>query len=271
MQNHLIIDVGMHVGKDSEFYLKKGFCVVGIEANPFLVKEAKSRLKKYLSSGQMRIIETAIAEQKGEIDFYINLQHKDWSTTSKEVAMRSKKLGTNSITIKTKCLPFESILQETGIPYYLKVDIEGNEMLCLKALGNFKEKPKYVSIEMASLGALRNNPEEIFLLWDLEYRGFKIINQALNYKLQCPSPPREGKLINYPFDGYCSGLFGEESPGKWMSLRKTILLYKFLLMEKKYQESINKYHKLAMRIIYKKIKRSPTGWYDLHARYAPEE
>ena len=38
----LIMDVGMHRGEDAEFYLKKGFRVVGVEANPELVADAGS-------------------------------------------------------------------------------------------------------------------------------------------------------------------------------------------------------------------------------------
>ncbi len=34
MNKSLIIDVGMHTGRDTEFYLKKGFEVIAIEANP---------------------------------------------------------------------------------------------------------------------------------------------------------------------------------------------------------------------------------------------
>jgi hypothetical protein len=33
------------------------------------------------------------------------------------------------------------------MPYYLKIDIEGADLLCLKALEKFEEKPKYISIE----------------------------------------------------------------------------------------------------------------------------
>ena len=32
LENNLIYDVGLHKGEDSEFYLKKGFRVVAIEA-----------------------------------------------------------------------------------------------------------------------------------------------------------------------------------------------------------------------------------------------
>ena len=34
--NNLIFDVGLHTGQDTAFYLKKGFRVIAIEANPLL-------------------------------------------------------------------------------------------------------------------------------------------------------------------------------------------------------------------------------------------
>jgi len=41
MNKNLIIDVGVHQGEDTEYYLKKGFCVVGIEADPQLYEPQK--------------------------------------------------------------------------------------------------------------------------------------------------------------------------------------------------------------------------------------
>ena len=34
---NLIYDVGLHLGEDTEYYLKKGFRVIAFEANPELV------------------------------------------------------------------------------------------------------------------------------------------------------------------------------------------------------------------------------------------
>ena len=34
LNNDLIFDIGFHTGLDSEFYLRKGFRVVGVEARP---------------------------------------------------------------------------------------------------------------------------------------------------------------------------------------------------------------------------------------------
>jgi len=44
MEENLVFDIGMHRGEDSEFYLKKGFRVIGVEANQELCEEV---IKKY--------------------------------------------------------------------------------------------------------------------------------------------------------------------------------------------------------------------------------
>ena len=48
-KKNLIFDIGMHVGQDTEFYLKKGFNVVAVEANPKLVKENTEKFKEYIT------------------------------------------------------------------------------------------------------------------------------------------------------------------------------------------------------------------------------
>ena len=50
MKGDLIYDLGLHTGQDTEFYLKKGFNVVAIEANPLLVTEAEARFALEVAS-----------------------------------------------------------------------------------------------------------------------------------------------------------------------------------------------------------------------------
>ena len=103
MNNSLIIDVGMHIGRDTEFYLQKGFKVVSVEANPELVKYARSRFQDALSNQRLVIYDIAIADYEGEIDFYINNQKDDWGTTSKEFALRNEDLNTSNTLTRVKC------------------------------------------------------------------------------------------------------------------------------------------------------------------------
>lgn len=41
MENKLIYDVGIHIGTDTERYLKQGYNVIGIDANPFVKKHIR--------------------------------------------------------------------------------------------------------------------------------------------------------------------------------------------------------------------------------------
>jgi FkbM family methyltransferase len=67
----LIIDAGMHTGRDTEFYLAQGFRVVAIEANPDLIQSARSRFAEALSSEKLILYDVAIADHDGEAAFYI--------------------------------------------------------------------------------------------------------------------------------------------------------------------------------------------------------
>jgi FkbM family methyltransferase len=265
MNNSLIIDVGMHTGRDTEFYLKKGFNVIAIEANPELVKGAQSHFKEVLSSGQLILCDAAIAEHEGEIEFYVNHDHDDWGTISKEFASRNERLGTNNNLIRVRCTQFQTVLRQYGIPYYLKIDIEGADILCLKALREFSEMPKYISIE-AGLKSFEETFTELSLLWNLGYGEFKIVNQALNPKVRCQNPPLEGIFVDYQFDTFCSGPFGEEAPGQWMSVEETFIRYRQLLAQQKYFGADGKLFRTPFHKLYELLKRQPVGWYDLHAK-----
>lgn len=267
MNKSLIIDVGMHTGRDTEFYLAKGFDVVAIEANPELVKRARSKFSDALLNKKLTLYDVAIADHDGEIDFYINQQHDDWGTTSLEFASRNERFGTNNTLSRVQCARFQNILRQHEVPYYLKIDIEGADMLCLEALMEFGEKPKYVSIE-AGLNSFEETFSELSLFWVLGYREFKIVNQALNSTVRCQNPPLEGLFVEYQFDGTCSGPFGEEAPGRWMSVEETFIRYRRLLTEQKYFGADGKLYRTPFHRVYEVLKREPAGWYDFHAKLA---
>lgn len=265
MYEGLIFDVGMHKGKDAEFYLKKGFDVIGIEANSQLVEEVRSRLGKYVANGRLTICDIAVTDYDGEIDFYVNDAHNDWGTISKRFAARNERLGTTNIVTKIKCTSFHNILTRYGIPFYLKIDIEGADTLCLKALYHFPDRPKYISIE-AGLTSMEEAFTELSLLWNLGYSNFKIVNQAMNKKVRCQNPSLEGLYVDYQFDGTSSGPFGEEAPGKWQSIDQTLTRYRWLLTEQKYFGAEGRFYKTPIHKTYEILKGERVGWYDIHAK-----
>ncbi|MGA9380244.1 MAG: FkbM family methyltransferase [Phormidium sp.] len=226
MDNNLIIDVGVNTGQDTEFYLKKGFKVVGIEAHPDIYESTKQRLNSYIEKGQLILLNIAVSPQDAPITFYANLQRNFWGTTVIDVATEKERaFGAGFIEITVEGRRFESILQEFGIPYYLKVDIEGADLLCVKALRQFDTKPRFISIESTkeSWNAML---EELAVFQELGYQKFKAINQAKIVKQVCPSPAKEGQYVPDKFEYGASGLFGEETPGNWLSHSEIINVYK---------------------------------------------
>jgi len=267
--NNLIYDVGMHIGRDTEFYLQKGFHVIAIEANPALAEQAAINFSDFVKNKKLQIFNIAINDQEGETDFYINLQKDDWGTLSKEYAERNEKLGTTNETINVKCVRFENIINECGMPYYIKIDIEGADTYCLDALKNFSDKPKFISIE-ATLNENNQELNDLNSLRDLGYKEFKIVNQALNHTFKCPDPALEGTFVDASFDGFCSGPFGEEAPGIWLDFNQTVKKLRKIERVHNMFGANGKYYNTAAHRLYNKFMRltggEPVGWYDIHGK-----
>ena len=268
----LIVDVGMHSGRDAEFYLRKGFEVVAIEADADLARAASERLAGWVESGQLTIREVAIAPHDGEVRFFANPGHDDWGTINEELMHRNERHGQPSEARVVPAVRFERVLGELGrVPYYVKIDIEGADQLCLDALASRELRPSYVSVE-TSLDSRREAERQFTTLRDLGYDAFKIVNQRLNAQYACPDPPREGEFVEVRFDTLMSGPFGEETPGPWLSFDRAWRRYRAILVEQRVFGISGLLGTTWLARVYSGVRRrllgAPVGWYDLHARHA---
>lgn len=181
MIDDLIIDVGMHTGEDTARFLAAGFRVVAVEANPEIAAAAKERFRQEIDDGRLQIVEAAIAEKRGAASFGIS-DNTVWSSLAPEMIERNERFANSSyryITVKT--IPFSDVLAEFGMPYYLKVDIEGMDMLCVRALRDFDDRPAFISIEShvsVNHAAGRAVLDELAELWKLGYRAFRYVDQS---------------------------------------------------------------------------------------------
>lgn len=210
----LIMDIGMNNGRDSLFYLRKGFRVVAVEANPILVKNAQQQLADYIASGQL-IIEPLGLGLEGQCTFYMNLDNDHWSSFHKEWGTRQ---GTRYQEITVDCVQPQFIFQKYGMPYYLKIDIEGKDIDVVRAIHDFTERPRYISIE-------ENQTYFFKELASVGCRAFKLVNQRDSWQIKCPQPALEGIYVDAEFDGTTSGPFGQETPGEWMDLDRALKKY----------------------------------------------
>lgn len=262
----LIFDVGMHVGNDAEFYLKKGFRVIGVEANPDLCALAERRLASYVASGQLTIVNRAIAPRAGEVTFHVNLDdpESEWGTLNNEWVDRNARWGAPSRAITVRASRFEDLLREHGVPRYLKIDIEGSDLLCVEALASFSVRPRFVSLE-TSKTSFDELVHELSVLWDLGYRRYKVVSQQWMKLWRCPSPAREGKYVNHRFPAASSGLFGEELPGRWLDIEETLRRYLRIFRSYRRYGDGSRVRRLLPWDPTLRVLNKLSGWHDLHA------
>lgn len=265
----LIVDVGLHKGLDTDFYLKKGFRVVAIEAHPHLYRECAIRFAEAIERCDLRLYNVAIAAQPGEVEFFINEKKDDWGTIKPGMVTRNLTRGAPSSAIKVRAVRLDTILAEVGMPYYLKVDIEGADTHCLEALHRLNDRPpKFVSIEL-DMDDLDVAAAELCHLFALGYREFKLINQGSLQNLRCPNPPREGTFVDQPFMPHASGPFGEETPGEWISFDNVLKKIRRIVGETKLIGRDSPYFGswwVSLYYRYRDLTGDPVAWYDLHAK-----
>lgn len=110
-----------------------------------------------------------------EISFYIQPKHQDWCSIYKHIAERQ----TPSIEIKVKTISIGTLMKTYGVPHYLKIDIEGADILVIKDLKNVEKLPKFISAETECLGKdeRTNGLEVLEALKDVGYTKFFLENQ----------------------------------------------------------------------------------------------
>jgi FkbM family methyltransferase len=247
--SELVFDIGMHNGDDTAYYLARGYRVVAIEANPDMCAMARKRFANEITSGQLSIRNVGIAETHGEMDFWVSSQ-TEWSSFHVENATKG---GAEATSIKVGTMPFQQLIQEEGTPFFVKIDIEMNDSLCLKDLASSTSRPAYLSVEMSHAHA----GADINLLDDLGYRSFKCIRQNDLREINPGNvvyqeefrrglnrlewlPRREILLVvqrlryrrrsvnGWKFKHGSSGPLGVELPGRWLSCDEMLSVWHHL-------------------------------------------
>lgn len=281
----LIYDVGAHRGEDTEFYLKKGFAVVAIEASPELCALLEQRFRTFVQEGKLKILNVAVSNTTGPIDFYIDEKESIWGTTNLDWVQRNRLLGagkTRKISVEAR--PLIDIIKQYGVPWYCKIDIEGNDLDALRSLTGAPDMPHYISIESEKRdwGRLM---EEFLTFHKLGYSRYKIIDQTL-VKLQTfPRPAREGGDCDHIFEDGSTGLFGDELPGAWLALPEAVEAYRQIFLGYALNGDNGLFNgrrsifralgKIQAKVTKLKAKNSgyvnpaqilpPVAWYDTHA------
>ncbi|HEY2153260.1 MAG TPA: FkbM family methyltransferase [Vicinamibacterales bacterium] len=268
-QDDLIFDIGANNGDDTAYYLREGFRVVAVEANPVLAADIERRFSADTSSGRLTVLNVGIAGRAETVPFWVNDEQSVWSSFDRELSGRE---GSRCHSVAVRCLPLGTLLEEHGIPHYVKIDIEGYDSVCLGSL-TFQTRPPYISCEVTHGDGL------IDRLHALGYRRFKLVNQGTfteaspvfdnelafrGLRKLCVRVPVVKKLIpdgirtdfdtfvcdaGYSFPHGSSGPFAEKTWGDWR--RKDDVL-------KRYDDIRRRYLRARVPLEH--------CWYDVHAR-----
>ncbi len=271
-----VFDIGFHNGDDSAYYLERGHDVVAVEANPALAESGRGRFAGAVASGRLTILNVAMWRASGEhISFYVNDTDSGWSSIDPAQGQRGGKF--HQVEIET--VSVSDLFDRYGVPWYLKIDIEGADEMVLRSLPRKTEMPRYLSCELG------HGSPAVDLLSSVGYSGFKLINpetltqslpvfndelfiRALR-KASVLCPPvrsaiaglpdafRPAKILwdaprdrfGYSFSAYTTGPFGEETDGAWISAAN---------MKKRLHDLFDRYLRDGMVANF---------WYDLHARH----
>jgi FkbM family methyltransferase len=262
VESDLIYDVGAHRGEDSEFYLKLGYRVVAVEANPELANHLRNRFAQQIEQGRYALVEKAVAAEPGTITFFVNKEKSDWGTVDPRWAERNRHLGADSVEIAVEAMPFDAILREHGVPHYMKIDVEGVDMLCVKALASFENGPDFLSLESEkrSWSGLLAEFDE---MTRLGYTRFKVVDQRKHRPGQFAAV--DGSLVEHRFVYGATGPFGQAASGPWLSRKEAIAKYRrvFMLYALVGDEAPLKRFIARIPLLRRALRQ--VSWYDTHA------
>lgn len=256
----LAFDVGLNVGDDTRYFLSRGYRVVAVEANPVLVDAAQASFRADIEAGRLEIVNAGVAGNEGIAEFWVCDDKPEFSSFHRAIAARD---GRNHHRIEIATTRFASLLERFGIPDLLKIDIEGNDLLCLEDLSR-SSLPHFISIESECVvdpeaASVEDGLRVLATLHDLGYRKFKLIDQLTFCSLALPSlnhtldamarrvlltsplntfrgsfrlaqylmvKPTLERRFGRAFPLGSSGVFGEDTPGRWIGFADAARAYR---------------------------------------------
>ena len=237
----LIVDVGLHHGQDTAYYLSRGAAVVAIDADLRLIQQARDTFADAVTAQRLHLIHAAVASSSGTIAFHLS-DNSEWNSLSSDIAGR-KDLGMTTIEVEAVTLP--DVFRAHGTPDYCKIDVEGADLLCLESLKGYAPLPHLISVEsecggeegVTETAALRT----LDALHGLGYERFKLVDQATlavlgpntrfytsvwRRVMRKLRPPRDvlQRRLGWRFERGASGPFGDDLDGDWVTYRVAVSL-----------------------------------------------
>ena len=147
--NKLIYDIGANKGNKVNAFLKMGFNVIAVEPE----RKAISTLKwRYGKNKKVTILENGVSDKESILTIHIAANRSGLNTVStkwvesleKEKTNRWQKKHAFKKEYEIKTITLDQLFQSYGIPYFIKIDVEGYEKNVIKGMNSL---PSFISFE----------------------------------------------------------------------------------------------------------------------------
>lgn len=203
------MDLGMHDGRDTAFYLREGYRVVAVDADPRQCEKARKLFKAAIEKDDLTVLNYGIGPTDGERTFYRS-ECDYWSSFDAGLAGRR---DTKVQPITVPCMNPRFLLERYGLPYYMKVDIEGSDRCVIDAIAEFGVRPRYLSVELTHC-------DTIDAVEALGYEQFAVVDQSKFPKGVNPSGPFGEAITEWVSASEAHRLYaeGRQSQTSWFDL-----------------------------------------------------
>ncbi|HET6254651.1 MAG TPA: FkbM family methyltransferase [Puia sp.] len=176
----LIFDVGANDGADTAYYLRLGYSVASIEADPRLAARLGERFADEIRAGVVRVINAAVTDKdRDEVGFYVSRDDTE-SSLIRSMAERSGPVA-EPVAVRGRSLC--SLFNEFGLPWYCKIDIEGYDATAVTGMTGCSGRPAYISCEGSGqpIGEIGRDERLLYVVLDAlaaqGYRRFMLVDQ----------------------------------------------------------------------------------------------
>lgn len=126
------------------------------------------RFEHHVNAGRLHLIDAAIGAESGAAELIISADDLGSSSTSRQRIAGRRPAGSYSV----RTIGLQELFAQYGVPYYLKIDIEGADRHCVLALTS-DTRPQFLSFEIGE-----DVRELVSHAASIGYEQFRIINQC---------------------------------------------------------------------------------------------
>lgn len=148
--NMLIFDVGANKGNKIKAFLKMGFEVVAFEPG---IKSLETLNWRFKNNPKVTIVHKGVSSQEGELTMYVTAARSGLNTLSKQWVESLSENHENRFdtyhnyndSYKVEVTTLNTAIQQFGMPYFIKIDVEGLELDVINGLNTL---PHFISFEV---------------------------------------------------------------------------------------------------------------------------